>query len=180
MFCMRCGQDVPAAADFCPACGQSTKLPEPTATQATSYGAPPPPQPQQMGYPPPAYGAAPSNLKGATGALLVFCIFLTIAWPLWTLIQFSMHPGLLRLFSAPGLLRTALGVAVGVSLWRESRSALVLLRIYFVIAAILLAWSIVLFAGLMMRYPGSLGLRLVSWLTGVLPYALFFVLGVAY
>jgi len=187
MFCMRCGQDVPAAAEFCPACGQSTKLPDPQAAQPPNYGAvPPPPSPQHAGYLPPAYGAAPSNLKGVGGFLLVYCIFLTIVWPVWTLSQYALRPamlrtGMLRAISAITLLRMAYGIAVGISLWAASRSALVLLRIYFVIATILLAWSIVSFAGVMMRYPGSLGLRiLMSWLTAVLPYTLFLVLGVGY
>src|SRR6266699_427485 len=142
MFCMRCGQDVPAAAEFCPACGQATKLPDPQAAQPPNYGAvPPPPSPQHAGYLSPGYGAAPSNLKGVGGFLLVYCIFLTIVWPVWTLSQYALRPamlrtGMLRAISAITLLRMAYGIAVGISLWAASRSALVLLRIYFVIATI--------------------------------------------
>jgi hypothetical protein len=181
MFCMRCGQEVPTAAEFCPACGQSTKLPEPQAAQATNYGAvPPPPQAQQPGYPPASYGAAPSNLKGVGGLLLVFCIFLTIVWPLWTLTQFVLRPGMFRAINALGLLRMAFGIAVGVSLWMQSRSAILLLRIYFVIAVVLTAWGMVSFATLMMRYSTWRFLMFAQWLTAVLPYMLFLVLGIVY
>ncbi len=181
MFCMRCGQDVPAAAEVCPACGQPTKLPEEPAAQTTGYGGavPPPPPFQQAGFPPP--GAAQSNLKGVAGFLLVFCICLIILWPLWTLVLFALHRIGLRPVGALGLLRTAFGIAVGVSLWKESRAALMLLRTYFVIAVALMAWSIFTFVGFLVRYPEGIHSNVfVSWLTSLLPYALFLVLGIAY
>ena len=187
MFCMRCGQEVPTAAEFCPACGQSTKLPEPRPAQATNYGAiPPPPPAQQAGYPTPPYRAAPSSLKGVAGLLLVFCIFLTIIWPVWTLSQYAIRPGMfrtsmLRAISGITLLRMAYGIAVGISLWAASRAAIMLLRIYFIVSVALMAWSIVSFSALMMRYSGGLHApTLISWLMAVLPYTLFLVLGIVY
>lgn len=181
MFCMRCGQEVPTAAEFCPACGQSTKMPEPRATQSPNYGVvPPPPQAQQPGYPPASYGAAPSNLKGVGGALLVFCIFLTIVWPLWTLSQFVFRPFIFRAISALGLLRMAFGIAVGILLWAENRSALVLLRIYFIVAAVLVAWSFVSIATVMMRYSTLHFSMFTGWIIAVFPYILFLVLGIVY
>ncbi len=180
MFCMRCGQEVPTAAESCPACGQSTKSPEPQATQPSNYGAiPPPPQAQQAGYPPP-YRAASSNLKGVAGPLLIFCIFLTMVWPLWTLSQFVLRPGMFRAISSLGLLRMAFGIAVGVSLWVQSRAAIMLLRIYFVVAVALTAWGIVSFATLIMRYSTWHFSMVSGWLIAVVPYALFLVLGIAY
>src|SRR5258708_18849174 len=139
MFCMRCGQDVPAAAEVCPACGQPTKLPEEPAAQTTGYGGavPPPPPFQQAGFPPP--GAAQSNLKGVAGFLLVFCICFIILWPFWTLVLFSLYRIGLRPVGALGLLRTAFWIAVGVSLLKENRAALLLLRAYFFISLALIA-----------------------------------------
>jgi hypothetical protein len=115
------------------------------------------------------------------GFLLVFCICLTILWPLWTLSQYALHRFLFRAAGALGLLRTIFGIVVGVSLWMESRSALMLLRIYFVIAIALMAWSILSFATFMVRYAGGFSSSLLaSWLTSLFPYALFLVLGIAY
>src|SRR5207249_3786682 len=102
----------------------STKLPEITAAQSTNYGVVPPPLPPPQGFPP--IGTAPSNLKGVGGFLLAFCIFLTIVWPLWTLLQFAIRPGMLRAASALGLLRMVFGIVVGVSLWMERRTAIML------------------------------------------------------
>src|SRR5882724_10358167 len=138
MFCMRCGQEVPAAAEFCPACGQSTKPPEPPAAQPTSYGTvPPPPQVQQQAGFQPAWTVQPT-LKGVGGSLLVFCICFIMVWPLWTASQFVLHPATLHYLTLNpigmlGLLRTASGVAVGVYLWLENRSTLVMLSVDFVV-----------------------------------------------
>jgi hypothetical protein len=143
--------------------------------------APPPPQ-FQPGFS--ARGPA-ADLKGVGGFLLVFCIFLTILWPLWTLSQYAFRYSLHRFaFLAANvlwLLRTVFGIAVGVSLWMESRSALMLLRIYFVVATILVVWSIVSFATFVTHYAGALRSGLiVPWITASLPYTLFLVLGIAY
>ncbi len=175
MFCMRCGQDVPVAAEFCPACGQSTKLP---VAPAASYGSAPPPI-QQAAVPPP--GAGEANLKGVAGWLLFFCICFTVFWPLWVLSQYALHRIVFRPLSALGLLRMAFGVVVGVLLWAESRSALVLLRIYFVISVVLQAWNIFNFFTLMLRYNASfLSSTMISWLMSTVFYVLFLVLGIAY
>jgi hypothetical protein len=142
-----------------------------------------------MGFPPP--GAAPSNLKGVAGPLLVFCIFLIVLWPLWTLSQFALgqfalrrltgHRNIFNPISALGWLRTAFGVIVGVSLWMQARSALMLLRTYFVIAVALMVWSILSFVTVILRYTSGLHSSFfVPWLTAVLPYALFLVLGITY
>jgi hypothetical protein len=114
------------------------------------------------------------------GLLLVFCIFLTMVWPLWTLSQYAIRPGMFRAISMLGLLRMAFGIAVGVSLWVQSRSAIMLLRIYFVIAIALTAWGFVSFTTVMMRYSTWESVILVRWLTAVLPYIIFLVLGIVY
>jgi hypothetical protein len=175
MFCMRCGQDVPETAQFCASCGQPARLPV-TPSPAASYGAAPPP-PQQTGVSTPE--TAQENLKGVAGWLLFFCIGFTVLWPLWVLGQYAFYSIGFRLIGVLGLLRMVFGIVVGVFLWTGNRAALVLLRVYFVISALLLAWSIYNVGTFMLRYHAMSGI-LMSWTRSQAPYVLFLVLGIAY
>ncbi len=172
MFCMRCGQQVPETASFCAACGQPVNQP---VAPATSSGAPPPV----------AYVAAPSNLKGVSGWLVVFCVGFTVLWPVWTLIQYAMtNFFLVRRFTPLFLLgpvRIVFGIVVGIALWAAKPPAMVLLRIYFALAGMLTLWGTVSWIGIIMRLPRffeSIG-NLTSLLTLVLQIV-FLAAGIAY
>jgi hypothetical protein len=169
MFCMRCGQDLPQAAEFCPSCGQSTK--QPVTPAASGSVAPPPIQQAAVASP----EAGQENLRGVGGWLLFFCIGFTVLWPLWVLGQYAVHRIVFRAFGSLGLLRMLFGIVVGVFLWMEKPAAIMLLRIYFLLAVVLALWSIYNWGMFLMRYPGgftSFG-TLSSLLTGfALPLAL--------
>ncbi|HJX84202.1 MAG TPA: zinc-ribbon domain-containing protein [Candidatus Angelobacter sp.] len=145
MFCMRCGQQVPETASFCADCGQPANQP---VAPAAGYGGPPPAS---------AYTAAPSNLRGVSGWLVVFCVGFTILWPIWTLLQYALSGlSILHHFIPLALLgpiRIAFGIVVGIMLWAGKPVALMVLRIYLALTGLLMLWSIVTWVQIIMRFP---------------------------
>lgn len=145
MFCMRCGQQVPDIASFCANCGQPANQP---VTTATGYEVTPPAG---------AYAAAPSNLKGVSGWLVLFCIGFTILWPFWTLLLYAVNRfSILYHFTPLALLtpiRIVFGIVVGIMLWTGKPAALIALRIYLALAGVLTLWNIVSWVQIAMRFP---------------------------
>jgi zinc ribbon protein len=173
MFCLRCGQQVPDTATFCPACGQPTN--QPLAPVITSP-APPPPV---------VNAAAGSNLKGVGGWLLLFCVGFTILWPIWTVLQYAATILLVHFRFNPlfllGLFRLVFEIVVGVVLWTGKPVAMVLLRIYFSLAGLLTLWGIVGWIMIILRFSRafeSIG-SIMSLLTLVL-HVVFLVSAIAY
>ena len=86
------------------------------------------------------------ELRGVGGWLLVFCIWVTIFDPLMDvrllgyLRYLSLNPMLL---GSLGL--TAFGVVTGVMLWMGRREALVLLRVYFALVAVMVLFGMASF-----------------------------------
>lgn len=140
MFCSRCGQSLPEPAQACPHCGQPAnalwqpQAPPPVPGQAAGGAPSPPPFPSVY---------APSGIPGAHapqgvgGALLFFCIAMTILWPIWVLSQYAMRPFHLTPFVMAGLLRLLLGIVAGAMLWARNAGAMILLRIYLILGATL-------------------------------------------
>ncbi len=179
MFCLRCGQEVPASAAFCASCGQPTQQP---VAQAASYAPPPPPVQQASAA---AYGSARQDLKGVSGGLLFFCLAFTILWPLWTFSQYAMYNFVifrhLTLLGSLSLLRVALGIVVGIVLWTRSPAAIMLLRIYFAVAGVLTLWSIYNWVQLVARFHNNVSFPFVqSFVFGFIPSLVFLVAGIIY
>ena len=127
MFCARCGQQIPEASATCPLCGQETTLKlEPVAA----------PAPAKPGAPY-DFVTIPQNLglSGVGGWLFWFCISVTILGPLALIGQFFTLQ-----FRSPQLMLEAIrllyGAVVGVFLWMERSTAILLLRIYFIFLAV--------------------------------------------
>ena len=142
MFCPTCGQAVADAEQFCPYCGTPVSAAAAPAAPATPAAAPAA-APATAPAPVPA---APGELRGVGGWLLVFCIWIAIIDPL---MELRLLPYLRYITLNPFLLvslgLTAYGVFTGIQLWTAKAQALSYLRIYFgiVLAAALL--GIVLF-----------------------------------
>jgi len=149
VFCARCGQQVPEASQYCPSCGQPVNW----SWQAT----PPSPAPGAapgVGYPPPAPPTAYAA-QGVGGALLFFCICITILWPLWVLSQYARFNFRMSPLAVVGLLRLVFGVLVGIMLWTRQSAAMVLLRIHLGITALFTAYNLINLLMYMMRYQFS-------------------------
>jgi hypothetical protein len=173
MFCTRCGQQVPDTAAFCAACGQPAKQP---VTPVTTTPGPPPAV---------AYGAAPSNLKGVSGWLVLFCVGLTILWPIWTLLQYAVSNFIFLRHFTPlfllGPIKLVFGIVVGILLWMGKPVAMVVLRIYLALAGMLTLWSIFSWVQIIMRFPRSF--QSVASITSLLSLVLnlvFLVSAIAY
>ena len=133
MFCARCGEQIPAASETCPLCGQETTLkldPVPALAESPQYA---------------FSGVAKVSIgpSGIRGWLLFYCISLSILVPLLISIQifswaYFLH-GNIRLLNKTFILETVRGLysaIVGVFLWMERPVALFLLKIHFIIVGI--------------------------------------------
>jgi hypothetical protein len=145
MFCMRCGQQVSDTAAFCPVCGQPANQP---VTPVTGYGGSPPAV---------AFAAAPSDLKRVSGWLVLFCVGFTVLWPVWTFLLYAVNRFSILYHFTPlallGPIRIVFGIVVGILLWTGKPVALIVLRIYLVLAGMLMLWSIVTQIQIIMRFP---------------------------
>lgn len=131
MFCARCGQQVPETTETCPFCGRSTNIPwRPAPGMSQVWATAPPAQ-----FPAATSVARPQ--QPVRGWLLFFCICLTILSPLCTLREYLTYHYVLNSFTLMRLLHLAFEIAVGVMLWMAWPVAMVLLRIYFALSALL-------------------------------------------
>ena len=133
MYCPTCGQAVPDAERFCAYCGTPLSAAEaPSPVLAAAPAAAPAPVP-----------AAPGALRGVSGWLLLFCIWVTIFSPLMAL---QVLPYLRYLTLNPFLLVslgvTLYGIFTGIQLWTVRPQALTHLRVYF---GLVLAWALLSF-----------------------------------
>jgi zinc ribbon protein len=153
MFCARCGQQLPDASQTCPHCGQPVNW----AWQPS----PPPPPPGQPASAAPAShffpvpAPAAHALEGVSGALLFFCICLTILWPLWILSQYALFSFRLTAWSALVILRLIFGIVAGITLWVRQAAAMVLLRIYLILGAGLTLFNLFSMFQFALRYRFS-------------------------
>jgi hypothetical protein len=131
LFCARCGQQIPAASETCPLCGQETTLklePAPSAPDVP--------------YP---FVTIPQTVQpsGVGGWLLFYCIGLSILVPLLISMQifswaYLLHANV-RLVNKTFILGTVqelYGAVVGVFLWMGRPVSLFLLKIYFIIVGV--------------------------------------------
>ncbi len=125
MFCARCGEQIPDASKICPLCGRETSIQiEPPAPLPTTSH----PRVAALTFP---VVIGPS---GVGGWLLLFCVVLTILAPLPILMRASSGWRLIPRYSFNDL-RVLYGIVVGGALWLKQPVSLMLLRIYFIIAA---------------------------------------------
>jgi zinc-ribbon domain len=151
MFCARCGQQLPETSQTCPYCGQP-------ANWVWQPASPPPPAGQQASAATATRFSplpAPYALQGVGGALLFFCICLTILWPMWILSQYAVYHFRFTAFSALALLRLIIGIVAGITLWTRQAAAMVLLRIYLILGAGLSVFNLFNMLQWAVRYRSS-------------------------
>jgi hypothetical protein len=168
VFCARCGEQIPDASEICPLC----------AREASIHIDPPAPLPA-LSYPRSTALTLPAIVGpiGIGGWLLFFCISLTVLSPLNILMRTSAGWRL----SSPNLLNdlaALYGAVVGTVLWLKQPISLMLLRIYFIIAAgvAVLAMLNLIATALRMHEP----LFLMRGFTGALEYVGIMLLWFAY
>src|SRR5262249_32983954 len=135
------GSQIPEGLGMCSVCGLEINAPWQPAPSATPAAAA---VPASTAVPPPPPGAplaAPAP-AGVGGWLLFFCICLTIFWPLWMLNSYARFHFAFRGLAWLGVLRLGLGFVTGVVLWTKTAAAMVLLRIYFGLGALLTVWAL--------------------------------------
>jgi zinc-ribbon domain len=153
MFCARCGQQLPETSQACPQCGQPVNWAWETQPPPPAPGLPSGAKPAAQYSPPPASPIyAP---QGVGGALLFFCICLTILWPVWILSQYALYQFHLTAFSALTLLRLILGIVAGITLWGRQAAAMALLRIYLILGAGLTLFNLFSMLQFALRYRFS-------------------------
>jgi hypothetical protein len=109
MNCPQCGKRIWSDDRYCKNCGLNLQS-SPSQAVATSV-------------------AEDAPLKGVGGWLLFFCILRTIFGPLS--IYYPRHFGPSIPIAILVLLQAAFGIVVGIHVWSVSKSAFLLLRIYF-------------------------------------------------
>src|SRR5262249_7732079 len=135
MFCRRCGSQIPEGLGMCSVCGLETNAPwQPAPSPSLAAAAP---ASTGVQPPPPDAPLTAPALAGVGGWLLFFCICLTIFWPLWMLNSYARFHFAFRGLAWLGVLRLLLGFVTGVVLWMKNAAAIVLLRIYFGLGALL-------------------------------------------
>jgi Protein of unknown function (DUF2569) len=154
LFCARCGQQIPAAAETCPLCGQETTLKlEPVAatTPAKSVPYDSVAIPQDLGH------------KNVGGWLLLYCLSLTFLGPILVIAPFfffsfsRLHPGLVfrslirDSYYMIEVTRVLYGVVVGIALWMGRAIALQLLKVYFVFLAVDTLLNLLRLASIMLK-----------------------------
>jgi hypothetical protein len=127
MFCARCGQQIPAASEICPLCGQ----------EATLKLEPVPPLISPAPSVPYAFVTVPQDLglHGVGGWLWAYCFISTILVPLGILLRLAAWKFQNPLYSLEQI-RLLYGAVVGGFLWMERPIAILLLRIYFLFVAV--------------------------------------------
>ena len=168
MFCARCGEQIPDASEICPFCGR----------EASIHIDPPAPLPA-VSYPRPTALTLPVIIgpSGVGGWLLFFCISLTVLSPLNILMRASAGWRL----TSPYLLNDLAGLygaVVGTVLWLKQPISLMLLRIYFIIAAGVAVLGVLNLIATALRTHESLFLA--RGFTGALEYVGILLLWFAY
>jgi hypothetical protein len=153
LFCARCGQQIPAASETCPLCGQETTLKlEPVAATTPAKSVPydfvVTPQDLRKGVGGMALALLPiSHFSWANSydrAFLPFFVFsLTSRAGFRSLIHDSYY--------VIGVTRVLYGVVVGITLWVGRAIALQLLKIYFVFLAVDTLLSLLRLASIMLK-----------------------------
>ena len=168
MFCARCGEQIPDASETCPLCRR----------EASIHIDPPAPLPT-VSHPRPAALTPPVVIgpSGVGGWLLFFCIGLTILAPLPMLMRASTGWRLLPRFLFDDL-RMLYGMVVGAALWLARPISLMLLRLYFIIAAATAVLGVLNVVAMALRMHESL--FLMSGFTGALEYSGTILLWFAY
>jgi hypothetical protein len=131
LFCARCGQQIPAASETCPLCGQETTLKLEPAPSAPDVPYPFVTIPQTI------------QLSGVGGWLLLYCIGMAILVPLLISIQlfswtYFLHANV-RLLNKAFILEMVqelYSATVGVFLWMGRPISLFLLKIHFIIVGV--------------------------------------------
>jgi Protein of unknown function (DUF2569) len=131
LFCARCGQQIPAASETCPLCGQETTLKLEPAPSVPDVPYPFVTIPQTI------------QLSGVGGWLLLYCIGMAILVPLLISIQlfswaYFLHASV-RLVNKTlilAMVQELYSAIVGVFLWMGRPVALLLLRIHFIIVGV--------------------------------------------
>jgi hypothetical protein len=125
VFCARCGEQIPDASETCPLCGREPSI----------HIDPPAPLPP-VSYPRATAQTLPAVIgpSGVGGWLLLFCVILTILAPLPMLMRASTGWRFIPRYLFDDL-RLLYGIVVGGALWAKQPISLMLLRIYFIIAA---------------------------------------------
>ncbi len=127
MTCPTCGQAAQAAERFCTNCGSDL-------TAATAPAAAPAAAAPATAYAPSPQAATPTagELRGVSGWLLLFCIWLTILDPLYMLRLLPFLRYLSLNWTLPlSFALVIYGVVVGIQLWQARPAALTMLRVYF-------------------------------------------------
>ena len=168
MFCARCGEQIPDASQICPLCGReaSLQIDPPAPLLAVSH-----PQSAVLTLP------AIIGPSGVGGWLLFFCISLTVLSPLNILMRASAGWHL----TSPYLLNdlgALYGTVVGAALWLKRPISLMLLRIYFIIAAGVAVLGVLNLIATALRTHESLFLA--RGFTGALEYVGILLLWFAY
>jgi len=168
VFCARCGEQIPDASETCPLCGR----------EASIHIDPPAPLPT-VSHPGVTALTLPAitGPSGVGGWLLFFCIGLTIFAPLTILMRTSTGWHLLSRYLVDDL-RVLYGMVVGAALWLARPISLMLLRIYFIIAAGVAVLSVLNVVAAALRMHESL--FLMPGFTRTLEYSGIIVLWFAY
>ena len=162
MFCARCGEQIPDTSETCPLCGR----------EASIHIAPPAPLPT-VSHPQSAALALPVIIgpTGVGGWLLFFCVSLTILAPLPMLMRASSGWHLIPRYLFDDL-RLLYGMVVGAALWLKQPVSLMLLRIYFIIAAAMAVLSVLNLVSAALRAHESLflmpGFTPTFWSVGII------------
>ena len=168
MFCARCGEQIPDTSEICPLCGRepSIHIDPPAPIPAVSH-----PQSAALTLP------AITGPSGVGGWLLFFCIGLTIIAPMPMLMRASTGWRFIPMYLFDDL-RLLYGIVVGAALWVARPISLMLLRIYFIIAAATAVLGVLNLVAAALRLHESL--FLVPGFTGAIEYVGIILLWFAY
>jgi len=168
VFCARCGEQIPDASEICPLCGK----------EASIHIDPPAPLPA-VPYPRATAQTLPVVIgpSGVGGWLLLFCVVLTILAPLPMLMRASTGWRFIPRYLVDDL-RVLYGIVVGGALWLKQPISLMLLRIYFIIAAGVAVLAVLNLIATALRMHESLFLT--RGFTGALEYVGIMLLWFAY
>jgi hypothetical protein len=168
VFCARCGEQIPDAIETCPLCGR----------EASIHIDPPAPLPTVSYLRSTALARSVIiGPSGVDGWLLFFCIGLTIFSPLTILMRTSTGWHFFSRYLVDDL-RVLYGMVVGAALWLARPISLMLLRIYFIIAAGVAVLGVLNVVATALRMHESL--FLLPGFTGALEYSGIIVLWFAY
>ena len=191
MFCSTCGQPAKGNERFCSNCGtdltqqQLGVVPSPITGEPTPMAVPNVSAQTTADYPAAARPApapvAPvpvGELRGVSGWLLIFCLWITV----FDVLMWARVLPYLRYMTANPMLFVSLGVTVfgvvtGVMLWQQNPSAIAVLRVYFAVVALEWLMSIAMYFISYSHMPGvalwSFGfgwVRVAAFLAGWVSY----------